>query len=193
MPDDLHLIVIAASGMSRGRLYGVGSEAVALRGLLPCCADVGEKWCGGWRLLFSMSPLSSTSTWSDFLSRIISSTLLFSTDDEPRQSCYSCRHSLDIFINYSKSRVRGPWPWGANSIFLYSSSLSLPLPLPPPPFLLMPPAVALLSLTPLMMPLQSYSDVIRSNDVWYIYILCLLMFYIWILVFECFMSFVFYV
>lgn len=43
MPDDLHLIVIAASGMSRGRLYGVGSEAVALRGLLPCCADVGEK------------------------------------------------------------------------------------------------------------------------------------------------------
>ncbi|KAI5682699.1 hypothetical protein M9H77_03927 [Catharanthus roseus] len=47
MPDDLQLLAIVASGVSRGRLYGVGSEAVhfivessqAAAGLAPCCLD----------------------------------------------------------------------------------------------------------------------------------------------------------
>lgn len=79
MPDDLCLIAVADSGMSRGHLYGAGlktaylraesSRALFRRGLVPigpCRGLVVQMPNGGcygeWGLLFRASPLVLMST-----------------------------------------------------------------------------------------------------------------------------------
>ncbi|KAI5672160.1 hypothetical protein M9H77_12524 [Catharanthus roseus] len=70
IPDDLHLMTIAAGGMTRSNLYGASSEATHLRvksnhtpscrGLAlirPCYAHAEQRMLQRWRLLFRASPL----------------------------------------------------------------------------------------------------------------------------------------